>query len=99
METLRETVQEFEEVAWTITRAGLDERAWTTLRSWVVALIDRGQRVLARHDGADGETWSAMRWERTDSPALLARAFGTLHRRLAATLERPVPAGDTGVAA
>lgn len=95
MDTVREMIQEFEQAAWTIAEADLDEQSWTTLRARVVDLIERGERALALAGGTGGETWTATRWGRADSPVLLARAFGMVHRRLVAALHVPVPAAET----
>ena len=94
METVREMIQEFEQAAWTIARVELDEESWTTLRARVVGLIERGDRALALVGCTGGKTWTAIRWDGADSPVVLARAFGVVHRRLDAALEGPMPAAD-----
>lgn len=94
MEMVRKMIQEFEQAAWTIAGAELDEESWTTLRARVVALIERGDRALALVGCTGGETWTAIRWDVADSPVVLARAFGVVHRRLAAALDVPMPAAE-----
>lgn len=100
METVQQMVQEFEQAAWTIAEVDLDEQSWTTLRARVVDLIERGDRALALVGCTGGESWTAIRWERADRPVVLARTFGTVHRRLVAALDVPAPtAKGSGFAA
>lgn len=94
MEMVREMIQEFEQAAWTIAEVELDEQSWMALRARVVDLIERGERAVGLVGGTGGETWTAIRWDRTDSPVVLARAFGAVHRRLAAALQVPMPAAE-----
>lgn len=94
METVQQMAQEFEPAAWTIAEAELNEQSWTALRAPVVDLIERGERALALAGATGGETWTAIRWDRSDAPVVLARAFGVVHRRLVAALDVPVPAAE-----
>ena len=77
-------LQEFDEAAWTIAEAGLDETPWTELRGRVVELIRRGTHTLTVAEGTASDGWGATPWAETDAPVVLARAFGMVHRRLAA---------------
>lgn len=94
MDTVEQMIQEFEQAAWTIAAAELDEQSWTALRTPVVDLLERGERALALAGGTGGENWTAIRWDRSDAPVVLARAFGVVHRRLVAALDVPVPAAE-----
>ena len=76
-------LDEFERTAHTIADAGVDPASWAGLRYEVVDMIDRGNRALARGGTRNDVDWSEIRWDESDAPVVLARAFGVVHRRLA----------------
>jgi hypothetical protein len=87
METMRKLLDEFEQAARSIDEAGIYEASWTDLRARVIDLIQRGNRMVAHSAEPDNERWNAIQWDGTDAPVLIARAFGMVHRRLAAALD------------
>ncbi len=98
MEQVRDLVEQLDEAAWDIAQAELDEPSWTIRGARVAELINRAERLLALAE-RPGDSGPAIRWERTDRPVVLARAFGTVHRRLVAMVELPLPAPGSGFAA
>jgi hypothetical protein len=94
METVRGMLQEFEDAAWSIAEAGLDEQPWTQLRGRVIELIQRGNRTVTLIERTYSDDWMAICWDETDTPVMLARAFGTVHRRLAGAARTRVGLGD-----
>jgi hypothetical protein len=99
MEKVRDLVEQLDEAAWDIAQAKLDEQSWTILGARVVELIDRAERMLAFADRPGGDAGPAICWARTDPPVVLARAFGTVHRRLVAMAQLPLPVRGSGFAA
>jgi hypothetical protein len=99
METMRTLVDEFEQTARSIGEAGLDEASWTHLRPRVIDLIQRGNRTVAPSAKTNRDRWTAIQWDGTDAPVLLARAFSKVHRRLAAALHGVAHADEGPVAA
>lgn len=87
-DVLQEALHEFDRVAWSIADAGFEEASWLPLRKYVIDLIERGNAAVALVDGAPSDSWTAIRWDETDAPVMLARAFGKAHRRLAAALDK-----------
>lgn len=93
--TVQELLQEFEQVAWVIAGAKLDDTSWTQLRAQVVDLIQRGNTLLGQNAG---NGWTGAHWDQTDAVVMLARAFGVVHRRLAALPEWAPAMEGTSVA-
>lgn len=75
-------LREFDQTAATLVEIDFDEESWTVLRGRVIDLIQRGSRMLA----VEGHNThlAAIHWSQTDAPVVLARAFGKVHRQLAA---------------
>jgi hypothetical protein len=99
METVEDLIQELDEAAWAIAQVDLADQSWTILEPRVLELIDRADRVLALGHRTGVDAGPAVRWARTDPPVVLARAFGLVHRRLAAMAGLTLPAPASGVAA
>lgn len=75
-------LDDFERTAHTIAHADVDPAVWAVLRYEVVDLIARGNRALTNGGTRNDVDWSAIRWDETDAPVVLARAFSVMHRRL-----------------
>lgn len=75
-------LDEFDRAADTIAEAGVNPASWARLRYEVVDLIARGNRALTNGGTRNDVDWSAIRWDETDAPVVLARAFSIVHRRL-----------------
>ena len=99
METRRKLLNEFEQTARRIGKAGLDDASWTQIRRRVIDLIQRGNRTVALSETTGNDRWTAIQWDETDAPVLLARAFSVVHHRLAAALCGASQADERGVAA
>lgn len=99
MEKREELVEELDEAAWDVARVEVDDPSWTILGARVVELIARADAMLALGDRTGGDVGPAVRWDRTDPPVVLARALGTVHRRLAAMAEPVPPAHGSDFAA
>lgn len=85
---LEDTLGRFDRAAWSIADSGLAHASWTELRRDVIDLIERGNAAVALVDGMYSDSWAAIRWDETDAPVVLTRAFGKVHRRLAAALDK-----------
>ena len=102
MDAAHRVLEEFEHTASVIAELGYDDRSWAPWRRRVIDQIERGHRTLARIGGTHGEA-AAIRWDVSDTTPMLARAFATLHRHLAAlvtsTFEGQPVSSDAGTEA
>lgn len=92
METGPQLLQEFEQAAWDIAGAGVDEKLWTPLRARVVDLIEQGDLSVAVTQGMATSARTAIRWHQADPAVVLTRAFALAHRRLALVFGAALPA-------
>ena len=92
MKTGPEMLQEFEQAAWDIAGAGVDEELWTPLRARVVDLVEQGELSVAVTQGTATSARPAIRWHPADPAVVLTRAFALAHRRLALAFQYSMPA-------
>jgi len=102
MDAAHRVLDELEHTASILAEIGCDDRSWAPWRRRVIDQIERGHRTIARIEGAGGEA-AAIRWDASDTTPMLARAFATLHRHLAAlvtpTFEGQSVSSDAGTEA
>ncbi len=98
MEVGPEMLQNFEQAAWDIAGAGVDEELWAPLRARVVDLIEQGELSVAVIQGTATSARTPIRWHPADPAVVLARAFALAHRRLALAFRCSDAGGGQGLA-
>lgn len=96
MEAGPEMLQDFEQAAWDIAGAGVDEELWTPLRVRVVDLIEQGELSVAVIQATATSARTAIRCHAADPAVALTRAFPLAHRRLASAFRWSEAGGGQG---